>query len=271
MRTGAIFARGSCRALKWMALFGVVFALGVGSAMAQDEGEELTLEIESVEIAGSTDDAVSVMENTVVDVEVTLSAKVPDAQGDSGEENPQETSVDLFVSATGIEVVNNPMMGMAEVGDVQIDGDDFMNAGNRALRMWEEGDETVTFQIELDHDRDAVDEKFTLMFALVNVQRDGSATTEGQTDITLDDETTSVVVTVTDDETQTYEFDVTDADENVKEGTAINVELELNPARPAMEDVKLHVFVDDDMYDVRKGSWISRRPPPTAPLSSLST
>ena len=35
MRTGAIFARGSCRALKWMALFGVVFALGAGQAAAQ--------------------------------------------------------------------------------------------------------------------------------------------------------------------------------------------------------------------------------------------
>ena len=35
MRTGAIFARGSCRALKWMALLGVVFALGAGSAAAQ--------------------------------------------------------------------------------------------------------------------------------------------------------------------------------------------------------------------------------------------
>ena len=35
MRTGAIFARGSCRALKWLALFGVVFALGVGTASAQ--------------------------------------------------------------------------------------------------------------------------------------------------------------------------------------------------------------------------------------------
>ena len=35
MRTGAIFARGSCRALKWMALVGVVFALGAGSALAQ--------------------------------------------------------------------------------------------------------------------------------------------------------------------------------------------------------------------------------------------
>ena len=35
MRTGAIFARGSCRALRWMALFGVVFALGGGEALAQ--------------------------------------------------------------------------------------------------------------------------------------------------------------------------------------------------------------------------------------------
>ena len=35
MRTGAIFARGSCRALKWLALVGVVFALGAGSAAAQ--------------------------------------------------------------------------------------------------------------------------------------------------------------------------------------------------------------------------------------------
>ena len=35
MRTGAIFARGSCRALKWMALVGVVFVLGSGQAAAQ--------------------------------------------------------------------------------------------------------------------------------------------------------------------------------------------------------------------------------------------
>ena len=35
MRTGAIFARGSCRALKWMALVGIVFALGAGQAAAQ--------------------------------------------------------------------------------------------------------------------------------------------------------------------------------------------------------------------------------------------
>ena len=35
MRTGAIFARGSCRALKWMAVFGAVVTLGSGQAVAQ--------------------------------------------------------------------------------------------------------------------------------------------------------------------------------------------------------------------------------------------
>ena len=35
MRMGAIFARGSCRALKWMALVGVVLVLGSGLAAAQ--------------------------------------------------------------------------------------------------------------------------------------------------------------------------------------------------------------------------------------------
>ena len=35
MRTGAIFARGSCRVLRWMALVGMVFALGTGQAAAQ--------------------------------------------------------------------------------------------------------------------------------------------------------------------------------------------------------------------------------------------
>ena len=36
MSTGAIFARGSCRALRWLALAGMVFALGAGQAIAQD-------------------------------------------------------------------------------------------------------------------------------------------------------------------------------------------------------------------------------------------
>ena len=54
MRIGSMFARGSCSALKWAMLFGVVFALGAGSASAQiqagtsnwkvDEGDYLEVE-----------------------------------------------------------------------------------------------------------------------------------------------------------------------------------------------------------------------------------
>ena len=48
MRTGAIFARGSCRALKWMALFGVVFALGAGQAVAQKPSKPALTAVEGV-------------------------------------------------------------------------------------------------------------------------------------------------------------------------------------------------------------------------------
>ena len=40
MRTGANFARGSCRALKWMTLFGLVLTLGVVQAVAQPTIDE---------------------------------------------------------------------------------------------------------------------------------------------------------------------------------------------------------------------------------------
>ena len=42
MRTGAIFARGSCRALKWMALVAVAFILGAGQAAAQQPTRVVT-------------------------------------------------------------------------------------------------------------------------------------------------------------------------------------------------------------------------------------
>ena len=48
MRTGAIFARGSCRALKWMALFGVMFALGAGQAVAQKPNKPVLTAVEGV-------------------------------------------------------------------------------------------------------------------------------------------------------------------------------------------------------------------------------
>ena len=68
MRTGAIFARGSCRALKWLALVGMVLALGAGQAAAQisvvkpptkfTEGDPTTITVEFAgRIAASSENA----------------------------------------------------------------------------------------------------------------------------------------------------------------------------------------------------------------------
>ena len=46
MRTAEIFARGSCRALKWVPLFGVLLALGAGQAAAQSPSAPVNLEAE---------------------------------------------------------------------------------------------------------------------------------------------------------------------------------------------------------------------------------
>ena len=53
MRTGAIFARGSCRALKWMALVGVVFGLGVSSAFAQQPPPPTDFRVGPAIVAGT--------------------------------------------------------------------------------------------------------------------------------------------------------------------------------------------------------------------------
>ena len=70
MSRGAIFARGSCRALKWMALFGVVFVLGAGSGAAQAVTGTVTVEAPS----GVT--TVKEGESVTLAVEATLT--IPD-------------------------------------------------------------------------------------------------------------------------------------------------------------------------------------------------
>ena len=54
MRTGVIFARGSCRTLKWMALFTAVLALGAGSAAAQQDNTAPTISSATFEPGGTS-------------------------------------------------------------------------------------------------------------------------------------------------------------------------------------------------------------------------
>ena len=73
MRTGAIFARGSCRALKWMALFGVVFMLGAGSADAQATISGATWTPESADIKFNMSAAVWTRGGTETAADFTVS------------------------------------------------------------------------------------------------------------------------------------------------------------------------------------------------------
>ena len=89
MRTGAIFARGSCRALKWLALFGVVFALGAASAAAQitvtvptevDEGDTVSIAVGGTVDANTSGTADTVTVSIVV---ATATGTAPVTDGDA--------------------------------------------------------------------------------------------------------------------------------------------------------------------------------------------
>ena len=98
MRTGAIFARGSCRALKWVALVGMVFALGADQVAAQ------------VKISGDK----GVKGDEGGRVTITVSADVRVAPGQSDEQTVSIAAP--TASTTGITVDNAKMVTPADGG-----------------------------------------------------------------------------------------------------------------------------------------------------------
>ena len=109
MRTGAIFARGSCRALKWMALvgMGIVFALGVGSAVAQAQTPQ-TLGGGKVEI-----DVADSMEGGSTTITVTVSAEIERVAVDAG----SATTVTVTVSAATLVAQSDATAALLALGD----------------------------------------------------------------------------------------------------------------------------------------------------------
>ena len=105
MRTGAIFARGSCRALKWMALLGVVFMLGAGQAAAQEPAA-----------AGGHAVVDDPTERTAV-VVVLQGAITPGAAADGGEPLSSTFSMDGYTVSTTTE----PAVGtIGDAGSTQV-------------------------------------------------------------------------------------------------------------------------------------------------------
>ena len=129
MRTGAIFARGSCRALNWMALVGLVLALGAGQAAAQ-----ITL-----------GDLPELTEGAPATFTVAFDTTIP-ADASPGR-------LVLTVMATG---------AMPLTQDVVVD-----HGGNRGATTAEDFETSRTFAITPDQDDNTADGEVTLRFTLV--------------------------------------------------------------------------------------------------------
>ena len=190
MRTGLSFARGSCRALKWMAPWGVAFALGAGSASAQvtisgaddrttgDEGESVafTVTLKYTQAVGAAAANVvvggSVAAGTGTDV-VTVGAPGALTVAEAADFTATLTPVTIVVPA-------GPATGTAA------------------------GTGTVTGQIYLNtsSDEDAEDEKVEVTFTVTNASNvDGQ---DGNDLAAPSDATRSV--RIMDDEEQTFKW-----------------------------------------------------------------
>ena len=209
MRIGAIFARGSCRALKWMALFGVLFALGAGSAVAQ------------ITIKGPTDDMVAEGDEAVYPVtvkgfvapdasadEVTVTVVLTPAEGDGatqGEVSDYTTNLGLTFS---VDVPAGPASGDGVVG--------------RAFNA------SGAIRIPTQDDNDAEDERFTLAWT---VDVGGLNTTNAATGGTpiAEADGSPTVLTIDDDEEQTYVLKLMPATQKPNEGDMVTVSLTAEP------------------------------------------
>ena len=209
MRTGAIFARGSCRALKWMALFGVVFALGASEAAAQ-----LTIEVPD-EVAETADAA----------IEVTA-------------------AVSIAAEAIAVDVVVSVARGTT--GETDEAGDTFFNpnsvtfavpAGPAAGEPNVEMTFTGTIILQTTHDPDAEDEVVNLDFTLA-----GAA--NGQDGIALPIDPPDQNITIKDDEIQTY---VVSASDDPTERQPITITVTAEPAHED-DSIAIELYSSDPEY-----------------------
>ncbi len=219
MRTGAIFARGSCRALKWMALFGVVFALGAGQALAQDA--EVSIRLGTTKPAeGGALVPVTVTVDPAADATVPGSLTItltlaPDPATDTTP--PSDTRGEL--GATDADVA---WEGVAR-GTAAVDTLVFTWGDSRAT-------DTETINLRTYRDTDAEDEKFTI------TSTGGDAET---------DHGDPVKFTVIDAETQTFVLrHPFNSDGKIDEGMDPTLELEAVPLKTG--PVTLRVTLDSE-------------------------
>ena len=206
MRTGAIFARGSCRALQWMAVFGVVFALGAGSAVAQvtvdapetvDEGGRATLTVTAkVDVAAAHNAASTI---TVTTTAAAGTAIAPDTAAET--------------TGAGVDL-NDPADLVFNVA---------VNDGDDSVERTYTGTITVQTLPDLDAENEVVSLTFTVAASDAT-----NVTNAGGVALALDADSSPADITIDDTDTQTFELDLTTSEP--QEGASIVVELKAVPA-----------------------------------------
>ena len=232
MRTGAIFARGSCRALKWMALFGVLLALGAGEAAAQT----LTVSTSGTVPEGANRVPVTVrlqapaptdgVRAETVTVTLTLTPRPTDVT-DRGKE--AELDVDEDASWAAGETGQNVN---ASAGTVEIT---FNNVGNDAY------DWTERAYLNIGVDVDAENEEFVIESTSSDAPGDDPVEPSGK----------DVKVKIADAQTQVYTLLPKNfgTKNTIKEGGQIELELKADPARTVDVTFRVELASDEDDSD----------------------
>ena len=223
MRTGAIFARGSCRALKWAALFGAVFTLGSAEAAAQQKlsGGDVKIEVADSKEGGSTT------------IKVTVSAEIESVAAGSG----SETTVTVTVAAASLTDAAALLALGERVTAAEFDSktagqpDDFALGTGGSVELsfkFPEEERTPTGRsfphtlavqtVELqtrNHDNDAEDEG-------VRVTATPGSGLSGASEVTDD-------VRIMDKDTQTYVLALSPSDQDLDEGDTVTASLKAMP------------------------------------------
>ena len=213
---GAIFARGDYRALRWMALFGVVFALGVGQAAAQPtvavEGGTLTTLAEGGALVPVTA-VLTVPANTAAQTNFTVTLTIEE---DMAALPQEKAEIGTAATADVAWEATTPSRGTSEY---TFPADTF---------AWEEstGAQTIrkTVRMQSYRDVDAEDEKF--------IVSPSSPAAGGAKNFIVDDA-----------QTQAYLLTLPFSDDNViDEGATPALRLEADP--PISGDVIFRVTLD---------------------------
>ncbi len=215
MRTGLSFARGSCRALKWMALWGVVFAVGAGSASAQ-------VTISGADDRTTGDEGESVAFTVTLKYSQAVSAAAADVVVDGTAAAGAGTDV-VTVGAPGALTAAEAEDYTAALTEVTF----AVPAGPTTGTAARTGTLTRQIYLNTSSDEDAEDEKVEVTFT---VTPNGVNGQDGNVLAAPSDATRSV--RIVDDEEQTFKWVIPTGSANTspREGTATVRTLTADPA-----------------------------------------